>query len=247
MENTRARIVKSQLIAHRGASFYAPENTLAAMRKAKQMGAEWVEIDVALSKDRELVIVHDDTVDRTTNGTGAVFELNLAELKALDAGSWFSPDYKGEKIPTLDELVELVLELDLNLQLELKPSLGNDKELAEIALERFEAIWPAKKLANIFITSFSQISLTLAATRLPHIPRAIAFMDIPENPHEELAKADAHIIHLLDQDYSLKDFEAFAQSGVEFAVAIVNDPVRGNELLKMGCQTLITDKPDLLS
>lgn len=247
LKNTVPRIVKSNIIAHRGASFYAPENTLAAIRKAKEMKATWVEIDVALTKDRHLVIMHDDTVDRTTNGQGAVFGRTLTELKNLDAGSWFSADFKDEPIPTLDELVDLVLELNLSLQLEIKPSFGNDKELAELTVERFETIWPKEKLSDVFITSFSEVSIDIAAKSLPHIPRAIAFKTIPEHPHEALKQANAQIIHLLDNDYPLKDFERFAQSGVEFAVAIVNDPKRARALLDIGCQTLITDKPDLLS
>src|SRR5262245_46332535 len=87
------------VIAHRGASSYAPENTLAAFDLALQMGVRHIELDVHLSRDGHLVVIHDDTVDRTTNGSGPVVHYTLAELQALDAGSWFGAAFAGERIP----------------------------------------------------------------------------------------------------------------------------------------------------
>lgn len=93
-------------IAHRGASSYAPENTFASYDKALAMGVPHVELDVHFTKDDHIVVVHDDTVDRTTNGSGAVADFTLAELRELDAGSWFGPEYAGEKIHTFGEILE---------------------------------------------------------------------------------------------------------------------------------------------
>jgi glycerophosphoryl diester phosphodiesterase len=95
------------LLAHRGASHFAPENTLASIRKAHQLGAKWIEIDVMLSADGEVMVFHDDTLERTTNGHGKLCEKTCQELKTLDAGSWFAPAYKGETIPTLNEVLRL--------------------------------------------------------------------------------------------------------------------------------------------
>ncbi|MCS7313960.1 MAG: glycerophosphodiester phosphodiesterase family protein [Bryobacterales bacterium] len=91
------------VVAHRGASRYAPENTLAAFRKAIELGADLIEFDVRETKDGHLVIMHDDTVDRTTDGEGRVSDLTLEQIKKLDAGSWFGPQFKGERVPTLEE------------------------------------------------------------------------------------------------------------------------------------------------
>ena len=91
------------VIAHRGASAAAPENTLAAFRLAREVGADWFELDCMLAADGEVVVMHDSKVDRTTNGRGAVASMTLAELRALDAGSWKDPRWAGERIPTLDE------------------------------------------------------------------------------------------------------------------------------------------------
>ena len=95
------------VIAHRGFSGVAPENTLAAFRKAIDVGADMFELDVLLSQDEHVVVIHDDTLERTTNGTGKVIDHTLAELQALDAGSWFSPEFAGEPIPTLEDALRL--------------------------------------------------------------------------------------------------------------------------------------------
>lgn len=96
------------VVAHRGASAYAPENTLAAIKKALAMGVDMVEIDVQLTKDKQVVLMHDLTVDRTTNGKGRVRDLTFDEIRKLDAGSWFSNEFAGEKIPTLEEVIETI-------------------------------------------------------------------------------------------------------------------------------------------
>ena len=95
-------------IAHRGASAYAPENTLAAFGQALRLGCHAVEFDVRLSRDRVPVVIHDATVDRTTNGRGAVRNMSVAELQRLDAGAWFGPQFAGARVPTLDEALAAV-------------------------------------------------------------------------------------------------------------------------------------------
>jgi glycerophosphoryl diester phosphodiesterase len=100
--------MQPELTAHRGNSGLAPENTLAAFGKALETAAQWIELDAHRSADGEVVVMHDATVGRTTNGHGAIAELTLAELKKLDAGSWFGPEFVGEPVPTLAEVVALV-------------------------------------------------------------------------------------------------------------------------------------------
>jgi glycerophosphoryl diester phosphodiesterase len=112
--------VKPMLIAHRGGSLEAPENTLASFRHAIEVGAKYVELDVQMSKDGVLVVIHDDTLDRTTNGMGSVGEHTYDELKKLDAGSHFAPEYSGETIPTLREVLELCAGADVGVVIEIK-------------------------------------------------------------------------------------------------------------------------------
>lgn len=109
------------LIGHRGASGHAPENTLAAFRKAVSLGVGFIETDLQLTRDARFVAIHDDTVDRTTNGHGAVHDLTLDALRKLDAGSWFGSEYAGERIPTLEEILEFSKKNDVVFYLELKP------------------------------------------------------------------------------------------------------------------------------
>jgi len=109
------------VIAHRGASGHAPENTMAAFRKAVAMGATFIETDLQMSRDAHLVAIHDTTVDRTTNGQGIVHDMTLSELRRLDAGSWFGSEFMGERIPTLEELLAFSKKNDVVFYLEIKP------------------------------------------------------------------------------------------------------------------------------
>lgn len=123
--------------AHRGASGTAPENTLSAMKKAMDLGVEAVEFDVQLSKDNKLVVIHDYKVDRTTNGKGYVMRKTLQELKALDAGSWYGDEYKEERIPTLEEVIEFLPE-DILLNIEIKSFVLDVRDISARVVEVIE-------------------------------------------------------------------------------------------------------------
>ena len=110
----------TKIFAHRGSKGTHPENTLASFKEAVRVGSDGIELDVHLTKDGHLVVIHDETVDRTTNGTGEIRNLTLAEIKAMDAGSWFHNKYAGEKIPTLEEVLLLLTELGFNGQLNIE-------------------------------------------------------------------------------------------------------------------------------
>src|SRR5690625_7911098 len=110
----------SLIFAHRGSAGTHPENTMAAYIEAEKVGAEGLEIDVHLTKDDQLAVIHDNTVNRTTNGSGMVRDYTLAELKKLDAGSWFSPRFQQERIPTLQEVLEFIQNNKMILNIELK-------------------------------------------------------------------------------------------------------------------------------
>lgn len=243
--SSQSPYVQDHLIAHRGASAYAPENTLAAMREAKNRGARWVEIDVKLTRDGHPVIIHDHRVDRTTNGTGLVAGMTLQEIRALDAGSWFDPAFAGEKVPTFEELIETVLALDLGLQVELKPTPGDDAETAEIACATLLRYWPHGR-GRMFMTSFSERSLNRAAQLMPDVPRAFAVVVPPANPRALLAEVNCQILHCTSD---LLDSDALARlndSGIEFAVATINSVEEAKRLLAGGAQTILSDYADLV-
>ena len=133
-ENGPVRLPERGLCAHRGAMETHPENTLAAFREAVRCGAQMIELDVYLCKDGVPVVIHDPTVDRTTDGAGKVSELTLAEIKKLDAGGWKSPQFKGEKVPTLKEALDM-MPVNIWLNLDLKRGAGLGAKVARMIVE----------------------------------------------------------------------------------------------------------------
>lgn len=119
------------VIAHRGASDYAPENTLSAFALAEEMGADWFELDCRLTRDNEVVVMHDDTLDRTTSGSGYVREASLHEIKQLDAGSWFEPKWRGERVPTLEQAL-MQAKWKIGVYVEIKSSANDDPLVSDI-------------------------------------------------------------------------------------------------------------------
>ena len=122
------------VVGHRGASAYAPENTLASFALAKEMGADWFELDCTLTKDGEVIVIHDDKLDRTTDGTGEVSHYTLAELKRLDAGSKKAPEFAGERLPTLAEALDLAKQKRIGIYIEIKNG-ADDRALIKRIME----------------------------------------------------------------------------------------------------------------
>lgn len=120
------------VIAHRGASAYAPENTLAAFRLASEMRADWFELDCTLTKDGQVIVIHDDDTERTTGAPGKVARLTLAQLKALDAGAWMDPRFAGEPLPTLAEALDLARQLNIGVYVEIKDSAADHAVMRRI-------------------------------------------------------------------------------------------------------------------
>jgi glycerophosphoryl diester phosphodiesterase len=144
MQLLRSETGRVKVSAHRGASGYAPENTLAAFRMARELGADMVEFDVHLTADDQLVVLHDDTLDRTTNGTGYVRDHAWSEISRLDAGAWYAPQFAGQCVPLLDEALAWATDARMPLSIELKrpnEALNRDAypDLAARVIERVQA------------------------------------------------------------------------------------------------------------
>lgn len=152
-------------IAHRGASAVAPENTLAAFEKAAQLGADGIELDVRLCADGVPVVIHDASVDATTDGSGRVAGMTLAELKQLDAGSWFGPAFAGERIPTLAETVATIGD-QLLLNIELKGEGLVDRGLVHAVVDLVEDHWLAER---VLVSSFNPLALRHVQEIAPQI------------------------------------------------------------------------------
>lgn len=157
---------RPSIFAHRGSSAYAPENTLAAFKLAVQQHADAIELDAKLSADGQVVVMHDDTVDRTTNGTGQVKSLSLPELKRLDAGSKFNPAYSSERIPTLAEVFETVgQQIFINVEVKNYTSPIDDLSDKVISLVKEYGLE-----SSVMLSSFNMIALIRARSLLPKIP-----------------------------------------------------------------------------
>ena len=157
------------IFAHRGASAYAPENTIAAFELALTQQADAIELDVKLSADEQVVVIHDPTVDRTTNGRGRVKDLSLSELKLLDAGNTFSEKFRGEKIPTLDEVFEVVGKRTF-INVELTNYNTPRDHLVEMVCMLVKKHQLQKR---ILFSSFLGSNLSKARSYLPDVPRGL--------------------------------------------------------------------------
>lgn len=237
--------IRPPFIAHRGASLYAPENTLAAFRKAKTMGAQWVEFDVMLSHDHEVMVMHDDTLDRTTNGSGLVYEHSCAALKKLDAGSWFSPEFSGEKIPTLLEVIQLLQELNLSANIEIKPLQGKEELTVEKTMEVLRAHWK-KEMSVPLISSFSRVALS--AVRKISASSELGFLmhewhDDWEAVCDQLQCLTVNVNEeILTQD-RVKKIKASDRLLLSY---IVNNVERAQELFSWGVDAVFSDDLQLM-
>lgn len=163
-----------RLIAHRGAGLLAPENTLAAFRVALQNGYRMAECDVRISSDGMVYLMHDDTLDRTTNGHGPSANRPWSELGQLDAGGWHSPEFAGEPPPTLACVAELCLASGLLLNIEIKPSPGLARQTGTAVAREVQRLWAVAPRATWpLLSSFQPAALDAARTAAPALPRGL--------------------------------------------------------------------------
>lgn len=230
-----------KVIGHRGACAYAPENTLASMKIAKDLGVEWVEFDVQLSSDGIPVIFHDDELDRTTNGTGMLFEKNLLELKQLDAGSWFGKEFFQEKIPTLQELLMFLAKLKMSINLEIKPSVGTDEETVCAVIETLK-YWP--KELPIILSSFSWSVLALLRQKGINLPIAMLMHEWHENWADYAKQLSCISININQEIATQVRVHEIREQGYGILSYTVNDIKRACELFGWGVNGVFSDYPD---
>jgi glycerophosphoryl diester phosphodiesterase len=226
------------VMAHRGASASAPENTLIAYKKAIEMGADWAELDVRQTKDGAVVLMHDKTVHRTTGVKGFVWDFTLEELKKLEAGSWFGEEFGGEPIPTLAEVIRAVKgRMKLNIEVKISE---NEPGIAQKVIDIVRSEDFSK---NCMITSFDKATVKTFKAIAPDLPTGLIFdkeyrMDVFEGNWE-----------ILSSNYELVDstFMRLARdSGKKVYAWTVNEREEMLRLIGLGVDGIITDKPDLL-
>jgi glycerophosphoryl diester phosphodiesterase len=227
------------VIAHRGASGDAPENTMAAFRRAVEAGAEFIETDLQLSRDARLVAMHDDLLDRTTNGHGPISAKTLEELRQLDAGSWFSSEgFAGQRIPTLDEVLAFGREHDIGLYLEMKaPAVSGAEHTLVGALRESGEIVRTVVLSFdpgllAHVRSFEPLIVTgyLCDKTTPDVVRQA----IDAGARQLLPRADRITAELVERAH---------QGDLKVVTWTVNEPEQAKALVAAGVDGLITDYP----
>jgi glycerophosphoryl diester phosphodiesterase len=231
------------VIGHRGAASSAPENTLAGLRKAHAFGVRWVEFDVRLSGDGRCILLHDDTVDRTSDGRGAASRLTLAQLARLDAGSWFAPEFAGERIPTFEAVVDVLGELGLGANVEIKPAAGDEVATARATVEILRRRWPAA-LPPPLLSSFAPLALEAARDAAPEIARGHLFGRLPENWREQADRLGCVTVHCDQKHLTRSLARAVIDAGYPLLAYTVNDPARAREIIGWGAASVFTDCPD---
>ena len=232
------------IIGHRGAKGYAPENTIESIRTAADMNVEWVELDVKLTKDNVPIIFHDETLDRTTNGSGLVAETLYEDIRQLEAGSWFADSFAGIKVPTLEEVCDVLIECDLGLNLEIKPCPGREKETAEVALDVLSRIWDDHD--RLLISSFQHVSLETAMEMAGDWRRGLLIDEWQENWKELADYLEVATININGNECTREQVEEIIDMDYPVLAYTINDPQRARLLQGWGVDSFFTDVPDVI-
>lgn len=236
-----------KVIGHRGACAYAPENTIESILTAADIGAQWVELDVMLTRDHVPIIFHDDTLDRTTNGAGNVADTDFDDVRHLEAGSWYGESFSGIKIPTLAEAIEILVDKNLGLNLEIKPTPGRERETAEAALDILSQYWDDHE--RLLISSFQLSCLETAQDMAPDWYRGVLFddaEDMPENWRDLVDYVDAATVNIGRRIATRELVEDIIDFEKAVLVYTINDPQTARQLQSWGVDAVFSDNPDVI-
>lgn len=229
-------------IAHRGAGCLAPENTLAAFALGHAWGYRMFECDVRLSADGQAFLLHDDTLERTTNGSGPALAQAWDALARLDAGGWHSPRYAGVRLPTLDEVLDFCVRHDCALNLELKPAPGDAQRTGTIVATRLAH--RAGDLPPLLLSSFDLEALEAAADAVPALPRALLLERFAAGWLETAQRLGCVAVVGEQSGWTADTAALAASAGLRRLAYTVNDDAQASRLLALGLDGLITDRVD---
>ncbi len=234
------------LFAHRGGGALAPENTLAAMTMGHKHSYCAVEFDVKLSHDNVALLMHDASLERTTNGRGLVCEKNILELESLDAGGWHSETFRGERIPRLSSVSRYLHSIGMMANVEIKACPGREIETGQVVAELCEEMW-RDRLVKPLISSFSMEALRAARIAAPALPMGL-LVDEAEEKHltflEELGAVSLHCQH---EQITAELVRYFHRHHYRVMTYTVNEPSRVRELLDMDIDGIFTDNLEVLA
>ena len=231
--------------AHRGASHEAPENTLASFSRAADLGADGIEFDVQLSSDGQVVVIHDFVLETTTDGHGPVRDRTLSELKELEAGAWFDRRFAGQRIPTLQELIDEVgHRLLLNIELKTASLRDDGLALAVVRILQENAL-----LGRVIVSSFNPLAVWRIKRADARIP--IGLLYAPDLPFLMRRPWSRHLLRLdaLHPYHASVDaaYVSWArEQGLRIHTWTVDEPADMRRFIRLGIDLMITNRPDLL-
>jgi glycerophosphoryl diester phosphodiesterase len=246
-----------RVLAHRGGGALAPENTLAAIRHGHRLGFRAIEIDARLTADGVPVVIHDRTLERTTDGQGAVAETTAAALARVDAGRWFGPDYRGEPVPTLAATVAFCRAQGIWINLEIKRAPGQIARIGEVVARTAAQLYGdllqpgGDRAGNVvaqvpLLSSFGRDALLAARAAAPDLPRGYLVDDVPENFRAELEELGCVSLHTDHETLTRDKARAVKEAGYWLFCYTVDDPERAREIFGWGVDALCTDRIDLI-
>lgn len=232
------------VLAHRCGGALAPENTLAGLEIAARLGCRAVEFDVMLSRDGVPVLIHDETLERTTGVIGRVVDSDAAYLQGLDAGSSHHPAFWGEPIPRLDEALARCCRLGLAANVEIKPATGFEAETGEV-VGRLVAAADKSMLSPILFSSFSEVALRAAARHAGFIPRGLLVQRLAPSDLVLARDLSCVSLNLSARTLAGEDVLAIRAAGLKTLVYTVNQENEGARLFGLGVDGIFTDRPEL--
>jgi glycerophosphoryl diester phosphodiesterase len=235
-----------RVVAHRGGGRHAPENTLAAIRLGQSLGYQAHEFDVKLSLDGVALLMHDATLERTTGARGRAADLMWEEMGKLDAGSWHSPAFRGERIPSFEEAAKLLRSRGTLAHIEIKPTPGFDRDTGEHVAREARRLWAGAAVPPIF-SSFSFEALMAAREIAPGIPRGWLIDEVTEADFSRLAALSARSLHTNHKKFDLKWLPRLHGEGYRVMLYTVNDADQAARLLDAGVDGVFTDELELFA
>lgn len=231
-------------VAHRGAGKLAPENTLAAFRHGASHGYRMFECDVKLSRDGVPFLMHDSTLERTTNGVGTGGEVNWSDLSRLDAGSWHSRRFAGEPLPTLENIARYCLGNGHLLNIEIKPTPGQDRETGKVVAQHAARLWKSAAIAPL-LTSFEVAALEAAELAQPELPRGLLLDEATPGWLDTATRLGCVAIVCNQRLWDAQTVQMAHDAGFRCLSYTVNEPASARRLLDLGTDGIITDRVDL--
>lgn len=235
----------AKVIAHRGGGRLAPENTIEAIDVGHRLGHKMVEFDVKLSADKQLFLLHDDYLDRTTNGKGLAAKQTWGSLSKLDAGSWFNKNFSGIKLPLFSDVALRCSEYQIMANIEIKPTLGEEELTGRLVAQAAAKLWQGSTAP--LLSSFSPEALAAAHQAVPELPRGLLLDEWHSDWHEQVKRYECVSVHLNHQILTELRVDQLRSAGLYVMAYTVNDPERARTLLSFGVDSICTDAIDLIT